>query len=229
MHRLAYSVYSIDHDTVLPKGAFIVDVHAVSKNKAYPASYEAAGNMANYFHFRKPESARRARGSRSRASSERGTSWTPLPRTRPPTSGRSATTRHLRCVPPQLLLAGLLLLPHHRVPGGGGVLRDGLRTSTFPSCLTARRYWSVSWFLSLPLSLSLPPFVFHPQQHQPRGVAGRRQPRIMGLTLSYNDGRPFSQLTSEQQQQQQQHRARARRKEKVRKAMSDNGIERKAR
>ena len=65
MHRLAYSVYSIDHDAaVLPKGAFIGDAsHAVSKNKAYPGlSYEAAGNMANYFHFRKPESARASAG-----------------------------------------------------------------------------------------------------------------------------------------------------------------------
>ena len=56
---------SIDHDAaVLPKGAFIVDAsHAVSKNKAYPGlSYEAAGNMANYFHFRKPESARASAG-----------------------------------------------------------------------------------------------------------------------------------------------------------------------
>ena len=55
MHRLAFAVSSIDHDAaILPKGGYIVDAsHAVAKNKAYAGlSYEAAGAMANYFHFR---------------------------------------------------------------------------------------------------------------------------------------------------------------------------------
>ena len=65
MHRLAYATYTIDHDVaILPKGAFIVDAsHTVCKNLAYTGlSYEAAGNMANYYHFRTPESARAKAG-----------------------------------------------------------------------------------------------------------------------------------------------------------------------
>lgn len=60
-HRLAYTVAVIDHDVAtLPRGAFVVDAsHAIVKNKSYEGlSFEAAGNIANYYHFRAPESAR---------------------------------------------------------------------------------------------------------------------------------------------------------------------------
>lgn len=63
MHRLAFVVGQIDHDTaVLPRGAFVVDAsHRVARNKSYEGlSYEAAGNLSNYYHFRTPESARAA-------------------------------------------------------------------------------------------------------------------------------------------------------------------------
>jgi len=61
MHRLSFAVATIDHDTaVLPRGAYVVDAsHAVCKNKSYEGlSYDAAGSLANYYHFRAPESAR---------------------------------------------------------------------------------------------------------------------------------------------------------------------------
>lgn len=61
MHRLSFVVNSIDHDAaVLPRGAFVVDAsHKVLKNKSYEGlSYEAAGSLSNYYHFRSPESAR---------------------------------------------------------------------------------------------------------------------------------------------------------------------------
>eukprot|EP00615_Pteridomonas_danica_P003138 CAMPEP_0114347878 /NCGR_PEP_ID=MMETSP0101-20121206/14271_1 /TAXON_ID=38822 ORGANISM="Pteridomonas danica, Strain PT" /NCGR_SAMPLE_ID=MMETSP0101 /ASSEMBLY_ACC=CAM_ASM_000211 /LENGTH=273 /DNA_ID=CAMNT_0001485489 /DNA_START=34 /DNA_END=855 /DNA_ORIENTATION=+ len=61
MHRLSFVVGSIDHDAaVLPRGAFVVDAsHKVLKNKSYEGlSFEAAGSLANYYHFRAPESAR---------------------------------------------------------------------------------------------------------------------------------------------------------------------------
>jgi len=60
-HRLAWTVGTIDHDaSVLPRGAWVVDAsHAVVKNKAYEGlTYEAAGALANYYHFRPPESSR---------------------------------------------------------------------------------------------------------------------------------------------------------------------------
>mmetsp|Transcript_58715 Transcript_58715/g.110767 ORF Transcript_58715/g.110767 Transcript_58715/m.110767 type:complete len:196 (-) Transcript_58715:272-859(-) len=61
MHRLAFAVSQIDHDaSAVPRGAFVVDAsHAVGKNKSYEGlSYEAAGKLGSYFHFRSPESAR---------------------------------------------------------------------------------------------------------------------------------------------------------------------------
>jgi radial spoke head protein 9 len=61
MHRLAFAVSQIDHDAAaLPRGAFVVDAsHTVGKNKSYEGlSYEAAGKLASYYHFRPPESAR---------------------------------------------------------------------------------------------------------------------------------------------------------------------------
>lgn len=62
-HRLSYVVSQIDHDVaVVPRGAFIVDAaHKVTKNKFFEGlSYPAAGSLANYYHFRAPESARAA-------------------------------------------------------------------------------------------------------------------------------------------------------------------------
>ena len=61
MHRLAHVCGVIDHDAaVLPRGAFVVDAsHAVGKSKGYEGlSYEAAGSLSNFYHFRAPESAR---------------------------------------------------------------------------------------------------------------------------------------------------------------------------
>jgi hypothetical protein len=61
VHRLAATVSAIDRDAaVLPRGAFMVDAsHTVGKNKAFEGlSYEAAGTLANYYHFRPPQSSR---------------------------------------------------------------------------------------------------------------------------------------------------------------------------
>lgn len=58
-HRLAYHVRLIDHDTcVVPVGAFLVDAtHRVVENQSYQGlSYEAAGQLKSYLHFRDPES-----------------------------------------------------------------------------------------------------------------------------------------------------------------------------
>lgn len=58
-HRLAYVVGVIDHDvSVVPRGAYLVDAsHQVIKNRSYDGlSYEAAGQLRSYFHFRAPES-----------------------------------------------------------------------------------------------------------------------------------------------------------------------------
>lgn len=58
-HRLAYVVQLIDHDTaVVPRGAYLVDAaHQVIKNTSYEGlSYEAAGQLRSYHHFRAPES-----------------------------------------------------------------------------------------------------------------------------------------------------------------------------
>jgi len=61
MHRLANLVSQIDNDVaVLPRGAFIVDAaHNVIQNKSFEGlSFEAAKSLANYYHFRTPQSAR---------------------------------------------------------------------------------------------------------------------------------------------------------------------------
>jgi len=61
VHRLAATVAVIDRDAaVLPRGAFVVDAsHTVGKNKGFEGlTYEAAGTLANYYHFRSPLSSR---------------------------------------------------------------------------------------------------------------------------------------------------------------------------
>jgi radial spoke head protein 9 len=61
MHRLSFVVATIDHDAaVVPRGALVVDAsHGIGKNPAYGGlGFEAAGALANYYHFRAPESAR---------------------------------------------------------------------------------------------------------------------------------------------------------------------------
>ena len=60
IHRLANTVRTIDHDVaVIPKGSYIADAaHQIIKNKGYEGlSYAAAGDLRNYLHFRKAESA----------------------------------------------------------------------------------------------------------------------------------------------------------------------------
>uniref|UniRef100_A0A7S2V1U7 Radial spoke head protein 9 homolog n=1 Tax=Fibrocapsa japonica TaxID=94617 RepID=A0A7S2V1U7_9STRA len=59
IHRLTYTVQMIDRDVaVVPRGAFLMEAsHKISKNRNYEGlSYEAAGDLRNYFHFRRPES-----------------------------------------------------------------------------------------------------------------------------------------------------------------------------
>eukprot|EP00611_Tribonema_gayanum_P031884 TRINITY_DN9339_c0_g1_i1.p1 TRINITY_DN9339_c0_g1~~TRINITY_DN9339_c0_g1_i1.p1 ORF type:complete len:308 (-),score=61.32 TRINITY_DN9339_c0_g1_i1:89-937(-) len=58
LHRLAYTVAQIDHDvTVTPKGAMLMEAsRRVVPNRYFEGlSYEAAGNIRNYFHCRGPE------------------------------------------------------------------------------------------------------------------------------------------------------------------------------
>lgn len=58
-HRLAFVVSLIDHDVaIVPRGAYMVDAaHQVVKSKVYEGlSFEAAGQLRNYYHFRAPES-----------------------------------------------------------------------------------------------------------------------------------------------------------------------------
>ena len=60
-HKLAYHVALIDKDvTITPRGAYLVDAaHQVIKNKAYEGlTYEGAGQLRSYFHFRPPLSER---------------------------------------------------------------------------------------------------------------------------------------------------------------------------
>jgi len=59
VHRLAHTIQVIDHDVaVIPKGAYLMEAsHKISKNTAFEGlSFDAAGEMRNYFHFRAPES-----------------------------------------------------------------------------------------------------------------------------------------------------------------------------
>ena len=62
-HRLAFHVALIAKDvTIVPRGAYIVDAtHQVIKNKSFEGlSYEAAGQLRSYFHFRSADAVSRA-------------------------------------------------------------------------------------------------------------------------------------------------------------------------
>lgn len=63
VHRLAHTVAKIHNDTaVVPRGAWIVTAtHEIVRNRAFEGAGNAAGGkLSSYFHFRRPDSDKRA-------------------------------------------------------------------------------------------------------------------------------------------------------------------------